>query len=470
MESRIKPSMSMIKGASLDRMRRGAMLVTVLIITAVGLLFGAGALLLFKYQSQMRVDRQHELEKVYAVRSVLNYIKRSGNTINREGSTFESFTRSGRELRVIAKPVKRIFPDFENPLHLDMMNEGRNDRYFLGPKENSLDYEYGVSDEKLTNGFHNYRYMYGLLFPDKTAETNAKWWVNIGMPGTGGWAQEQYGRRYYFEPRDYVGQVDSDSEKDVIRFCLIRNTTNINEKTGYRYGWPLTKPGERAIVLEVRPSTKAVVTGNLDEMGMSVSEWVYTGGIPEIEIRNKFAWNDKMYSRTAYIGLQIAGDNISLYYSQKGDTKLWSGYIFCPETHKMLEDTYKYFTSEITFDGITYPGMVTNDYGVIKAPELRAVFEIEAMASKRPKAGPIDPDGNDVNFLTDFGVAPAYQYDVFLEHPKGITNLATVAQRVLLAHPQGRNGAKFSVRTYDTHGTENKGFRKDEKLKREQGR
>ena len=469
MESRIKPSMSMIKGASLDRMRRGAMLVTVLIITAVGLLFGAGALLLFKYQSQMRVDRQHELEKVYAVRSVLNYIKRNGHNIP-GGSTFVFSTRSDRELRVIAKPVKRIFPDLENPLHLDMKNEGNNNRYFLAPildPNKKPDYEYGASDENFTNGFDNCKDgLYGLMFPDNTT-ANAKWWVNIGMPGTGGWAQEQYGRRYYFEPREYVGMGYSGQEKDILRFCIIRNITNTNAKTGYRYGWPLTRLGERAIVLEVRPSSSAN-NAELAEMGMTVSEWVYTGS--EIEIRNRFAWNDKMYAVTTYMGLQIAGDNISLYYTQKSnDSKLLTGYIFSPETYKMSEETYKYFTGEITIDGEKYDGMETNDCGVI-APELRAVFEIEAAAGSRMEVAAGSKPNDNVNFLTDFGVAPAYQYDVFLEHPEGVTNLATVAQRVLLGRPSGRGSNKFSVRTYDTHGTENKGFRKDEKLNREQSR
>ena len=63
---------------------RGFMLVTVLVITAIGLLFGAGALLLFRYQCQLRIDRQHELEKVYAVRSALNYIKGNSTATYRE--------------------------------------------------------------------------------------------------------------------------------------------------------------------------------------------------------------------------------------------------------------------------------------------------------------------------------------------------------------------------------------------------
>jgi hypothetical protein len=110
---------------------------------------------------------------------------------------------------------------------------------------------------------------------------------------------------------------------------------------------------------------------------------------------------------------------------------------------------------------------MTNNNGRVFAPELRAVFEVESTASARPYPAPPSGIGKNVNFLTDFGVSPAYQFDIFIVHPDNITNLATVAQRVYTGNTGGRNGQQFAVRTYDTHGTENKGFRKDEKLARE---
>jgi len=62
--------------------RGGALILTVLLVAAIGILFGFGRLLAFRYQCEQRFDRQRELEKVMATRSVLNYILRStGNTL-----------------------------------------------------------------------------------------------------------------------------------------------------------------------------------------------------------------------------------------------------------------------------------------------------------------------------------------------------------------------------------------------------
>ena len=62
--------------------------------------------------------------------------------------------------------------------------------------------------------------------------------------------------------------------------------------------------------------------------------------------------------------------------------------------------------------------------------------------------------------LPSFTVTPAYQYDIFLEHPAGVTNLATVAQKI---GEYERDCVTHTMLTYDTHGTEHKGFRRDER-------
>ena len=65
--------------------------------------------------------------------------------------------------------------------------------------------------------------------------------------------------------------------------------------------------------------------------------------------------------------------------------------------------------------------------------------------------------------LIVFRVTPAYQYDVFLEHPLGTEpKPATVAQRIGEYSPKD-NESWFSVLPYDTRGTEHKGFRYDER-------
>ncbi len=103
--------------------------------------------------------------------------------------------------------------------------------------------------------------------------------------------------------------------------------------------------------------------------------------------------------------------------------------------------------------------------GKLYAPEMRAVFEVEAASDRRGSA----IDASQMDFLTKFRVMPAYQYDVFLEHPRGSEpKLATVAQKI---GEWDRNGGKSSLLTYDTHGTEHKGFRQDEReAQRKNGR
>lgn len=440
---------------------------TVMVITAVGLLFGAGALLMFRYQCQMRIDRQHELEKVYAVRSALNYIKGEAVALKKEGETgvtMRYHTGSDRDLGLLIKPVDVIFPDKKNTRHFNMGIKGQLQIPYMRNYNSKLDYEYGalhevadwssavrssaVSEKK--NG--EYR---GLSFED-LASTNQNWWVNIGMRDTGGWLQEDYGRRYYFYPLEFVD--GSSVTKDIMRLCLIRNVTNESNAVGTRHGWPLSQSGERAIVFQIVP--KAGSTDNNAEM--SLSEYVCIGGSV---ITNRLICVTNCPSQ-CYMGMQLAGDKVCLFYRSNSqlnellDSPM-GGFVFS-EVRSMSAATYNYFAKEVFVGGKQYGGMFTNDEMRVQAPELRAVFEVEAASDARPvQKGQKD-------FLTDFRVTPAYQYDVFLEHPETVTNLATVAQ--IIGTYARRNENRFTVLTYDTHGTEHKGFRQDERESERSGR
>lgn len=453
---------------SVDAQRRtlaakgGFMLVTVLVITTVGLLFGAGALLLFRFQCQQRIDRQHELEKVYAVRSVLNCIeyKNNADKITEEGRSFEYFTASERKLGLFVKPVKNIFPDFDNPNHLDMGNEGQHGRILASPVAGQyngvLDYEYGAESADGTEGENDL--LKGIISVaenslrgfgvDNVTSTNTRWWVNIGMSGTGGWLQSDYGRRYFFQPRQFVGGGYSEHTKDTIRLCLIRDK---GRSQGGKHGWPLSE-GERAIVFQIRQGVGA----NADITGeMSLSEYVCIGG-QSMMVTNNIFWSNKIPAVLCYMGVQLAGSKVSLFYINKAgessaSSQLSRGYVFS-DIAQLTPGTYSYFADGSIFDA---------DGRITQAPDLRAVFEIVSTSDVRPEA-----DKSEKDFLTWFRVTPAYQYDVFLEHPVAKTNLATVAQRILIG-TSARGSNKYSVRTYDTHGTENRGFRKDEKHARE---
>ena len=435
------------------------MLVTVLIVTAVGLLFGAGALLLFRFQCQLRIDRQHELEKVYAVRSALNYMRTYTGEIPDEGRPFRFETGSGRNLGLLVKPVEPLFPTVTNESHFVM--ERGDFRLLEGQYNSRPDYEYGavgVTDLSIIEGDNAGKK--GLEFKDLTATNGVKWWVNIGMHDTGGWLQEDYGRRYFFWPRDYVG--GDVNTKDLMRLCLIRNVTNEANAVGCRHGWPLSKEGERALVFQIRPMAGANKVGNNAEM--TVAEFVYRGGM--VTATQLLCLSNA--PSLCNMGLQIAGNKVCVFYignarqNDEAQVNLMSrGYTFS-ESVEMTLDTYRYFTEELTVGGKEYGGIFTNAYGRMQAPDLRAVFEVEATSDMRGVGVTLDASNSD--FLTRFRVTPAYQYDVYLEHPAAVTNRATVAQKI---GKYVRGGGTYTMLTYDTHGTEHRGFRRDE---REQAR
>lgn len=443
----------------------GFILITVLVVTAVGLLFGAGALLLFRFQCQLRIDRQHELEKIYAVRSALNFIRTSNNTtLGGRERRFRFQTVSGRNLGLVVRPVDRIFPVLTNESHLviESSNPQRNFRIdsCYGQYCDALDYEYGALG--VTNFQESVKNMrsgrYGLMIDDP-AVTNkyARWWVNIGMRGTGGWLQEDYGRRYYFQPMSFVGQTSLTG--DIVRLCIIRNVTNELQEAGRKHGWPLSQDGERALVFEIQPfRPDSTASGNNVVARKTVFEYVHTNGTVVSRCLAP-PWIEQHYQ--APFGVQISGDKIFIFYIDLGSDNAevadptWSGYNFYPQHPKYVQmdpKTREYFAEERQIGRKWYSGMFTNRFGKIEAPELRVVFEVEAAAFERTVS--------DVDFLTDFRVTPAYQYDVLLEHPASVTNLATIAQ---IVGEYSDAGLKHTVLTYDTHGTENKGFRKDER-------
>ena len=468
------------------RMHRGSMLLMVLIVTAVGLLFGAGALLLFRYQCQLRIDRQHELEKVYAVRSALNYISAnsSANSMSAEGKSFLYNTDSGRVLPILIKPVAPIFPvtitnDDESVFyHFDMNSETTR---FRTPCTNApcqcrshynsaYDYEYGWETIPMTNlvmSNQDNDNRWGLAFRDLRSEKGSKWWVNIGMRGTGSWLQEDYGRRYAFFPQSYV---EGYPNKDTLRFCLIRNVTNATHAAGYQHGWPLSVKGEQALIFEIRPKGNAggekADKEEDNNASFSIVECEHIGS--GVKTNQIFRWDNCPSMRR--MGVQLAGNMVSLFHIATDNS---GGYTFLggentsnePEPIA-IEEFYEYFANPQKIGGILYPGTNTVD-GKCMSPEMRAVFEVEATSDARSgdASSVVGQQGSDVgqqmNFLNEFKVTPAWQFDVFLEHPPFVTNRATIAQKVYVSG-KGRSSV-FTTLTYDTHGTENKGFRKDER-------
>jgi len=477
--------------------KRGYMLVAVLIVAAVGLLFGAGALLTYRFQTERRIERQHELEKLYAVRSALNLLRLHQGRISTDGLPLRYYTESERSIEVTLKPVETIFPRTDvNGSHfsieknvLDIKTENSANGVF-GFYSTLYDYECGadVSGEEtgVSNSYSPFKTMnrkdsayqrYNSIdFNDVTATNrNSRWWINIGMNGTGGWLDESfgcgaYGRRYYFKQVDHVGNVND--SKDVMRLCLIRDVQNPTEGTpGRQHGWPLSMAGEMALVLEIRPLSGACESTNNAEMLVYEYECLSDGG----ETRSTELTSLHMYDCQSLCnaGIQLADDKISIFYidsnglTRDGNDHSQHGYIFsgCTNISKKI---FKYFADKQELKGVTYPGTNKVD-GVLKAPDIRAVIEVQATSETRRKSDEI-AKLNNTDSVTGFKVTPAYQYDVELKcNWRG--EIASTTERATVAQKTGRfknvwdasQGENYSIITYDAHGTANKGFRTDER-------
>lgn len=193
---------------------------------------------------------------------------------------------------------------------------------------------------------------------------------------------------------------------------------------------------------------------------MTLAELWYNSGSLKT-VGEPIVWEDEIPAINIYVGFQIAGDRVTIFRSDKAsnsEDKMKCGWKFS-EVRRLQRDTYEYFANGciLGFDG-----------EIVEAPDLRAVLEVEASADSRPEnedpeeADP-SPTSDQNDFLADFRVTPAYQFDVFLEYPAFVTNRATVAQLVMTGVEDDRGGELLAVRTYDTHGTDHKGFRQDER-------
>lgn len=461
---------------------RGIALVTVLFITGIGLLFGAGALLLFRYQCQLRIERQHEMEKVYAVRSALNFIRPYGVDVGSE--VFNYFTGSGRDLKVLVQPVANIFPNFNMDFRAKFLtgyprehlatDDAHIVRYnpfpccikdpqvtYSDSQYNSYyDYEYGVECEApedfvlekcFTNQFVNTTgsanaVMPGLTFTNAT-ENTARFWFNIGMRGTGGWLQEEYGRRYSFRVAKYSGA-------EAIRLCIIQNVTNTTAVAGRIHGWPLSQSWEEALIFEIAPSSlsRKISIYRLDASGIK------TYYLDDNDFKYTISFD-------FYLGMQIAHDGISFFILDTyGTQKKFENTAYQFSSVKFVGSDFDYFSRWYNGRGECVKTYEDRDAEAGEsAPELRAVFEVISVAKSTVA-------------ISDFRVTPAYQYDISLIRPElmyrdksgvmcydYVTNLATVAQKSGRKRNQFQEELSYTMLTYDTHGTENNGWRKDER-------
>ena len=440
----------------------GFVIPAVLLVALVGVLFGAGRLMMYRYQCQLRIDRQHEIEKQDAVKSMLNWLRcNSGNTsVISYTNELKVVAASGREINVISVPTPVLFPDnvAYDALRLDNhfsvasyvgncaslveVNTGDTGSkcYKIGDPMDSSARTFGLGafcsrDEyapllrrKTSTGrgaggrpvttYEDRLYFRGMTNSGEHAE------VSIEMSKIGGWWNDDYGRRYEVN-------FDEMGSNTYQRIYLMRKATP----------WPLANNGV-ALCLEF-------YRGELEQD--NVMQAFYFRGSVKSPVKSKTGgdvirkWrrvdesNNGSLSSNGPKGIQLAGHYLSIF----GATA--ENYIFSNEIGYLDEDVYRAFTENAS--------IASSDQG-----DLKMVVQVESRGEVSSCTG-----------ISKIEVTPAYKFDVYLEYPIDPNRafeewgpslkLATVAQPCT----PDRANANPVVITYDTHGTENKGFRKDER-------
>lgn len=476
--------------------RNGFALVTVLIIAAIGLLIGAGSLLLFRFQCEKRIDRQHEIEKYFAVRSALQLLSvvETGDFPNEISGPkrFVYQTDSDRDVRVIINPTEALFPDLDYRFEGSMGHFYANFQktVFKSPKPGqpavgsktavdnvgeSARYEF-ISNEAMQRRdiIKDGNYL-SLMHGSEHASSNGipRCWLKMDMTPTGRWSDDLFGRRYMFNLHESckltsTGNADECITNDTYRLILKRmRKSEEYPKSLIREDWRPKEPGEAVIYAELNswqtytngsyqtaahfaaytqvygsaPSTVMDDFGNqLGKISDSLSNTNNAGSLPSDHARNGY-------------GIQLVGRRLSLYQAstpKAGGTlryDLWAN-------GNIPEDVYYHFTNNST---------------TVFSTNMVMVFEVEASLSRNGTNYILQTETNsneynEYNRVANFEVYPAYEYSIDVDYPYGYTNSATF---VHLHHLGPNRDNKRRAITYDAHGTLNKGWRTDEKDWRE---
>lgn len=397
--------------------REGFVLPAILLVAVIGVLFGFGRVMLYRFQCQLRIDRQHELEKQYAVRSALRWLEtRKVNDLDMTGEkAFEELTFSDRNLQVEVHPVTPIYPCGEGMFYIT------NEFTYVYSERSVFDGEgtlVAPTNSNYRNVYPDYQdgrsasapMRHGCqMGPGGEATTNWMGRVSVDMEGTGNWLQDVYGRRYMFNA-DNINKAASGEKADWVRF----------------YVTPMGKTA--AIGLTMYPRNP--------DRDTRVDLWFRSeSGVETVVAENVLA-NEKGEGKEGNNGkgLQLASDKVTVYHwVQAGYANIVGTYDFS-ETYEIPQDLLYEFTNAT--QEVTMTLEVVNKSGVSS----------ESLAQTR-------------NLFNRFQVLPAYEYEVYLnweDSGKRNRELATVVH----VKPNGRARGTHQAFTYDTHGTSVRGYRK----------
>jgi hypothetical protein len=173
------------------RGRGGYILPLVLLVAFIGILFGFGRLLIFRYQCEFRFRRQHEIERIMATRSALRWLETRRPEPPDGTTSFVYRAASGRMIDVTVRPMPSIYPAPGNINHLDIAS---------GQDPGAPNVMMTSTHATMQPGF-----VVGVQQPFDlkigsggiTGQTGT---VTIDMVGLGSWLNDVYGRRYWVQP------------------------------------------------------------------------------------------------------------------------------------------------------------------------------------------------------------------------------------------------------------------------------
>lgn len=247
----------------------------ILVLALVGVLFGIGRLATFRYQCQMRFDRQQELERVMATRSALRWLATRPNP-PLSSTNFNYSAAADRQIGVQIFPVSPIYPAPGNSEHLNITNNhaGDSEQVVMVPTTGEMAPQFTYS----TNGYPVLEM--GSAGTNTTGQV-AK--VEIQME-SGSWLNDLYGRRYWFRMESISRSTTN--EGDVIRFGLTPQNQALDDEDA------------PAIWLEQAPTS--------DEDNVPLKVWAQCAGIKHELFSTNLNYRNGR-------GLQISGQTVSLF-------------------------------------------------------------------------------------------------------------------------------------------------------------
>lgn len=429
----------------------GFALPVVLVIALLGILLGFGRLLVFHNQCRLRLDRQQEYEKIFAVRSAMNRLQNGTPkqlSLPEEGESDELIalhTDSGREIKVLIHPADPVFPILDVPGHFCIGRDTANIDHFT--RIDQTNYKYGSSvtgDNALEIVLGSDPYV--CLMPTNAAPGD-KCRLSLDMTETGRWCDTPYGRRYAFNVYSFCGT----NEHDLVRFILRRKRLSeiFNGSTGHLNktdeSWRPQQTHESVIYAELQtaasgPGSFTAWTQRYGEKEIPCVSCVVTNSDLNAEIPNRNGF-----------GIQLVGRNLTLFQASPPTSKLFKKHSFVG-AGQIPELVYGDFTNDVK---------MTVGAGVTLSTNMVMEIEVVANSSRDPSSGVIGR-----NNFNRFEVFPAYEFAINIENKNERlgTDVAPGLKLATVVHldiDTGRSTECTAI-TYDTHGTEIKGWRADE--------